>query len=399
MPRGSSQTTGRRVGSAVQPCPLHWVQFRVVDDKSGDPIPGVALEVKSPSGRTTTWVTDADGLITISPAEAGSYELTSNLANANYYDTCEPLSITSSPKKFEPKSDDNPPQQQPEDDEEPDEDEEDEEEAQEEEPEPPPPGCIARIKEHKVQTGESLDSIARANGMTWRDLAYFNWQTRSPREINRHLRDDVGCTKKTADGYNYRFTSEDDPGIIYVPEKWEAKGLASDACHTIRVKSTNVFLIILENERGLRIPEARYEATFSDGSKRAGRLGRNGVARIADPPPGEVEVVFPDLDDIEAKSLAACVRQAFEERKPNDVYRLLLHSPEMIRQAERAYATYYNDHTGKGLVEDIYQEMTDPDALDAVEGLLAAAGLPTHGRVECVRWEPDFEFEEEEPLG
>lgn len=400
MAQESSQASRRRVGGAVEPCPLHWVQFRVVSDKTGEPVPGIALEVKSPGGETTSRVTDGDGLITIDSAEPGSYELTSSLENANYFDTCEPVAVQHSPKKVEPDRQNNADQGPTEGDEEPDEDEDEdeEEETQEEEPEPSRPGCIARITEHKVQTGETLDGIARANGMTWRALAYFNWQTREPREINRHLRDDVGCTKKSRDGYNYSFRSEDNPGIVYVPEKWEAKGLASDACHTIRVKSVNVFLIILENEQGLRIPEAEYEATFSGGGKRKGRLGRNGVARIEDPPPGEVEAVFPDLDDVEAKSLAACVREAFDRRDPREVYRILGHSPDGIQSVVEAYNAYYNTHTGKGLIEDIYQETTDPDALMVVEGLLAAAGQPTHSRVEYARWQPDFEFEEEEPL-
>ena len=58
--------------------------------------------------------------------------------------------------------------------------------------------------------------------MTWQELAKFNWQTDVPREINEHLAKDVGCTRKTRDGKNYIFTSEDDPGIIYIPKKQQA---------------------------------------------------------------------------------------------------------------------------------------------------------------------------------
>jgi hypothetical protein len=113
------------------------------------------------------------------------------------------------------------------------------------------------------------------------------------------------------------------------------------------------------------------------------------------PPPGDVEVIFPDLDDVEAKSLAACARRAFDERNPDEIYRILEHSPEMLKMVVQTYDTYFNDYTGKGFVEDVYQEITDPDALMAVEGLLAGAGLPTHSRIEYVRWEPEMEFEEE----
>ena len=62
---------------------------------------------------------------------------------------------------------------------------------------------IVTVERHKVRSGESLDSIAKSAGLTWQDLATFNWGTADPDEINLRLRDDIGCTKKTADGVNY----------------------------------------------------------------------------------------------------------------------------------------------------------------------------------------------------
>ena len=73
--------------------------------------------------------------------------------------------------------------------------------------------------------------------MTWQRLAEFNWGTSDPTAINEHLRDGVGCTKKTADGHNYMFDSSDKPGIIYIPQKWSRDGLATEKTHTIEVKS------------------------------------------------------------------------------------------------------------------------------------------------------------------
>src|SRR5207245_1251136 len=93
---------------------------------------------------------------------------------------------------------------------------------------------IAQIEIHKVKKGEAIKSLADGIGMTWQDLSKFNWGTDVPNEINKHLRDDVGCTKKTKDGYNYMFDDSDDPGIMFIPRKWTQSGLATATTHVIR---------------------------------------------------------------------------------------------------------------------------------------------------------------------
>lgn len=72
---------------------------------------------------------------------------------------------------------------------------------------------------YKVKTGDSIAGLAQSIGITWQELARYNWGTDVPSRINIHLRDDVGCTKKTASGLNYVFTSDDSPGIVYLPKK------------------------------------------------------------------------------------------------------------------------------------------------------------------------------------
>jgi len=94
---------------------------------------------------------------------------------------------------------------------------------------------IVIAEKHKVKTGESLDGIAKANGLTWQKLADFNWGTTEPNEINRCLKNRVGCTRKTADGKNYIFDSSDDPGILYVPKPWRLSGLDVRRTHVVRV--------------------------------------------------------------------------------------------------------------------------------------------------------------------
>ena len=95
---------------------------------------------------------------------------------------------------------------------------------------------ILKVERHRVRAGESLDSIARSAELTWQDLAAFNWGTTDPDEINRHLRDDVGCTRKTDDGANYVFCDFDYPGIVLVPQRWSEDGLRTDRVHKVKVQ-------------------------------------------------------------------------------------------------------------------------------------------------------------------
>ena len=95
---------------------------------------------------------------------------------------------------------------------------------------------ILKVERHKVRNGESLDSIARSAELNWQDLAAFNWGTTDPDEINVHLRDDVGCTRRTGDGANYVVSDFDYPGIVLVPRRWSEEGLRTDRVHKVKVQ-------------------------------------------------------------------------------------------------------------------------------------------------------------------
>src|SRR5260370_17329517 len=76
-----------------------------------------------------------------------------------------------------------------------------------------PPGG----RKHNVVTGESLRSIAQANGISEDELNQFNFGTKIPEEINWYLQHRVGCKKETPDHLNWMFTRDASPGIIYLP--------------------------------------------------------------------------------------------------------------------------------------------------------------------------------------
>lgn len=55
--------------------PLHWVQLLVVDDETDEPVPGVKMRVKLPSGRVTEPSTDQSGTIYIGDVDPGTLDI------------------------------------------------------------------------------------------------------------------------------------------------------------------------------------------------------------------------------------------------------------------------------------------------------------------------------------
>lgn len=51
----------------------------------------------------------------------------------------------------------------------------------------------------------------------------------------------------------------------------------------------------LVDSTGRPVPDETYEVEFADGSKKSGRLDKNGQARIEDVPPGRADIRYPDL--------------------------------------------------------------------------------------------------------
>lgn len=236
---------------------------------------------------------------------------------------------------------------------------------------------LAEVEQHKVRKGESIASLATEAGLSWQQLAKFNWGTAVPAQINPRLADFVGCTHKTADGKNYLFDDSDSPGIVYVPRPWSTKGLATGQLHVVSVQPMTGFRVIAETPRGVRLPHVAATVKLSNGEERQVTLGKGGVALVADPPPGKVEVTYTDPEDLKVKALAADARHAFDTRKTEEIYRILKHSPPLVRKVIAAYDEHFNTFRGKGLVDDLYAEFTDPRALRIVVGLLARAGVPT----------------------
>jgi LysM repeat protein len=187
----------------------------VVDDATDDPITDLALIVKLPGGGDEKRSTDSSGHIDLSGVASGPVTVTTSVGAATIHDALVlagtgPLSTrgVASPtgtKRSGAKR------------------------------------SLVRIVEHRVRTGDTLESISKTYKTTADALAKFNWGTTDKKQIDKHLWIEVGCSKKGPDGH-YAFDDSDLPGIIPVPKPLDLTGLSWDETHILRVKGPPVFL-------------------------------------------------------------------------------------------------------------------------------------------------------------
>jgi len=188
---------------------LTWIEIKIMNDQTGEPVNWVRLTVKTPDGNEAFYTTNSAGIIRIDDIEPGTCDASCDIKGVQLKDTLAFVGTG------EPKGGGN----------------------ADTNGQPTATVRIAQIEEHKVKKGETLDALAKGVGMTWKELANFNWGVQTPNEINEHLREDVGCTKKTSDGANYVFDDSDDPGIVYLPKPWKQEGLATGKTHVFKVKA------------------------------------------------------------------------------------------------------------------------------------------------------------------
>ncbi|HEV8605377.1 MAG TPA: LysM peptidoglycan-binding domain-containing protein [Tepidisphaeraceae bacterium] len=192
---------------------LTWIEVKVVWDSSGKPVANVRLVIRTPEGEEKFHDTNAEGKARVEEIEQGTCDVRCELKAVKRETTlifvgggepAKPQEEATNGKKVSGTL------------------------------------VIAQLENHKVKKGESLDGLAKKVGMTWKDLAKFNWGTDQPEKINEHLRYDVGCTKKTADGKNLIFDDKDDPGLVEMPKPWSVSGLSTGQTHVLRVGQSAV---------------------------------------------------------------------------------------------------------------------------------------------------------------
>jgi len=334
--------------AARTPAAKTFFACKVVDEKTGDPVSSVRLKITLPDGIEDYYTTSAGGIVRIDDIPQGTCDLACDLTGATMQDSYE----------FKGEG------------------------------QPPPPqdptkvwpsnkisaSSLKRIVEiirHKVTDKDSIDSLAKANGLDWKFLSRFNWGTDVPVEINKHLRADNGIWKPTADGKNWSFTSTDHPGIMFIPKKWEKMGVSTGVEHVFKVRHIVPYIIRLETIKGHRIPEAKYTITWANKDTKEGQLGPQGIDMVEDPPPGKFTLEYKDLHEVLAKGLAAEARYAMDKGTQEDLLQILKYDKETTRNLVKFYDQYFNTYSGKGFIEDLYTKFPAQDERDVLEFLLA----------------------------
>lgn len=186
-----------------------WVGFRVVWDETGAAIPHVRLRVRAPDGAESEHVTGDDGLVELRGLLDGACDVTCDFDD---FSPDRALGFVTAREGFD---------------------------ATAEQPElAQGTRWIVEFDRHRVQTGESMQSLADAAGVSAADLARINFGTDDPEEVRFHLRYTVGCTNEN-DGEPV-FDDADEPGYILVPRPFARHGLVTKQTHVLRVRTNQV---------------------------------------------------------------------------------------------------------------------------------------------------------------
>lgn len=186
-----------------------WIEIAVVDDATGDPVGDVKLALTLPRAARSNVTTPASGIIDIDPCDPGACAVDTDLDGATLGSTLEVVGLGEPSRVAAATPFPNTDQR---------------------------PFRVGLVERHRVRRGESLASIAERAGLSWQELARYNFGTESPKEIDRALRTQVGCRHKTPDAKSFVLDDSDDPGIIYVPRSWAGRGLATGLTHVLRVR-------------------------------------------------------------------------------------------------------------------------------------------------------------------
>lgn len=190
---------------------LTWVEVVFVWADDGRPVPGLKIEITPPGQAAIAKQADGSGKVRLDSIQAGSCRVTSSFEGVKAAECVSFVELGEPPE---------PPEGSP--------------RPKKRRDDRPAPRAVALLRPYRVRAADTLAGVAAAVGLTWQQLAKFNWGVSDPEGVNQHLRDDVGCWQKT--GENYVFSDFDDPGVIVLPRPWSITGLSTEDTHYVQVR-------------------------------------------------------------------------------------------------------------------------------------------------------------------
>lgn len=305
-----------------------WIRLKVVDDKTGEPIPDVMLKVTLPDDTEQEAKTDGAGQVRFDGIRPGTCSATSPHKGAVWDEVLPFAEMGRLPSSASPPAQSG--QSKP---------------AGASAVDARGPFKILHVDTHDLGDDETLDEVAASNGLSFDELATFNWETTDRDEIEELLEDleadpDDGevhaVEDSVADGFLAALSdgaeeeADDEAGKVFlpdddeepaaddeddgytgclcrvvrrvhVPKPWTASGLATGQTHTVRVEGpedtlTYLSLVLYDDDWSAPIAGARYQVSSLDGGLLyQGQTDDEGFLEHMDVPLGHYELKVKDV--------------------------------------------------------------------------------------------------------
>ncbi len=220
---------------------LTYIKFTVCDDIKDEKLENIAFEIVLPDGTIHSAKTDTNGEIEVKHIEPGTCTIKTDITDKTINNLYCYIGLGTQALQELPKED---------------QDQNKKEESNNVESNnsdntgstngPDKSKTFAFIEEYKVETGDTLESIAESFNLTKDAITKFNWNTTDQEEINKCIYRYVG-SNLLDDSNNLVFRSKDNPGIIFIPQKLELTDFITNDFYIIR-------LSLIEESADLIIP-------------------------------------------------------------------------------------------------------------------------------------------------
>ncbi len=212
---------------------LTYIKFTVCDDIRDEKLKNIAFEIVLPDGTIHSAKTDSSGEIEVKHIEPGTCTIKTDIADKTIKNLYRYIGLGTQALQEAPKEDQ-------------DKNKKEQSNSSDNTDSTNEPITFAFIEEYKVETGDTLESIAESFNLSKDDITKFNWNTTDQEEINNCIYRYVGSSLLDSDN-NLVFRSNDDPGIIFIPQKLELTDFKTNDFYTLR-------LSLIEERADLIIP-------------------------------------------------------------------------------------------------------------------------------------------------
>ena len=223
---------------------------------------------------------------------------------------------------------------------------------------------VAKIETYVVKDGDTIGGIAEQHGLDWKTLANFNWGSTMLARL-----DPIGLA-----GENESIDSSSalppPAQKALIPSPWEKNNLRSGNVYTLFLDIVPGRYLRLNLDDGSVAAGAKYKITPADDSKPlVGEFSRFGETLLTGIVPGpfrwEVDLSWPESKQLaaRAKEIVFLVREQHEMRwrenlrMRGEILRILLDSPQILRNVAEHYKTLCDDtlETTQGFIQDVYR--------------------------------------------